>query len=406
MVKQGASRSALPSGLREAAWLHPAAVALLSCVVIVTVATPVSAGFAGAAAVLAVGALSSWLCYQSCHRWVADAQRKAEQGLRAELGPGTAPEANGLDRLCEGVLPIWARQIDLVRVQMDDAVTALSARFSNIAEKLDAALVASEHAGGGEGGGDGVVAMLAATRDELDRVTASLREALHNKQFLLDEVAKLNAFTDEMSAMAAEVGSIAAKTNLLALNAAIEAARAGEAGSGFAVVADAVRKLSDQSAATGKRIAEKVLAVNAGIASTLAAAEQSAQLDAETIVNAERTVAGIIGAFGRAAEGLARSTEIMRAESHTIRDQVQDVLVSLQFQDRVNQILSHVEADLRKLEAEVSRRNADASDAKFLKFDVAGWLAELARTYTTDEQRTTHGGHGRGQAAQPEITFF
>lgn len=401
-----ANRSALPSRLAEAIWFYPAAVAFMSCAVILMIAEPDRRGLVGIAAVFAVGGLCSWLSGRSSRRRVALAQAEAERAVRAEIGSCTAQPGAGLERLCEGVLPIWARQINLVRVQMDDAVTALSARFSNIAEKLDAALVASENTVGGQEGGDGVVAMLAATRDELDGVTASLREALHNKQFLLDEVAKLNAFTDEMSAMAAEVGSIAGKTNLLALNAAIEAARAGEAGSGFAVVADAVRQLSDQSAATGKRIAEKVLAVNAGIASTLAAAERSAQLDAGTIASAENTVAEIIAAFGKAAEGLSRSTEIMRTESHSIRDQVQDVLVSLQFQDRVNQILSHIEADLKKLESEVSRRSAQAGGPEGVTFDVAGWLAELARTYTTAEQHLAHGGNGRGQAPQAEITFF
>ena len=358
--------------------------------------------FAWAAAIVA-GA--GGLAYLARKRWqtaLCQAHATAQSELAAERQRHRNENIAGLDQLCDSVLPIWSGQVEMARTHTEQSITALTERFAQISQRIGHSMAASQSEGGGS-----LVALLRESGAELNSIISTLRAALGTKEAMLGEVAALAKLTESLQRMAADVGDIAKQTNLLALNAAIEAARAGEVGRGFAVVADEVRKLSDLSAATGRKIGETIGTVNQAIGDTLDAAQHYAQQDAQMVDNAEQVIAQVVERTHSALTGLADSSEVLRQEAQTISTEIGEVLVALQFQDRVSQVLGHVCADMGKLKQHIdSQQQLRLNDATAEPIDANVWLEELSQTYTVPEQHAIHRGGATPASAETEITFF
>ncbi|HEX2945476.1 MAG TPA: methyl-accepting chemotaxis protein [Clostridia bacterium] len=95
---------------------------------------------------------------------------------------------------------------------------------------------------------------LAGISAAIQQLAASAATIHNNEQELNNNIIEITGYSEEISAVSMFIKDIADETKMLGLNAAIEAARAGEAGRGFGVVAEEIRKLSDQSKSTVPQI--------------------------------------------------------------------------------------------------------------------------------------------------------
>lgn len=319
------------------------------------------------------------------------------------------PLLENYQHLLKEILPLWQRQTELARNQLEGSITELVGRFSDIHHRLQAAVASSASTASSMKGDTGLGGVIHFANDELSQITHTLRQAIDQRDELLNEISGLSKITVELSGMSAEVAGIASQTNLLALNAAIEAARAGEYGRGFAVVADEVRTLSTRSGETGARIGRRIEQVNSALQTTLDRTAEYAAEDNSRLTKSETSIAQVLEQFRGSSENILQSAHILEQESAAVQSSVEEVLVNLQFQDRVSQILGHVIDDMEKLVGAIADQETRLRHGEpVITIDTGEWLRSLQKTYTTLEQVDVHRGNGSKAKGSnnSEITFF
>ncbi len=299
----------------------------------------------------------------------------------------------GLEAVCQQSFPLWSKQIETCNQQLDDEMSRITLMFSSIADGLQKTMTLAEKNTNEPEVNDDKQAVFSEDTIEiqLNSISAALKSVLEMKQQMLLEVQGLEPFMDQLENMARNVGEIAKQTNLLALNAAIEAARAGESGRGFSVVADEVRKLANSSEEIGNEMIEQANSIHDKISETLKTTETATKHEEELVNDAESVIEDVIAKHDKSLLAAGESSQLLFDTSEKIREQVYESLNALQFQDRIGQIMGHVQENMEVLTNKLS----DAKDnwingADSTPVDASLWLNDFKHNYTTADERNNH----------------
>lgn len=305
-------------------------------------------------------------------------------------------EAEALQRQLPPVFLGWQRQLSVVSELVTHNIEALLSPFSMLMGRIQEENQTSASLFTEQSGNHSIAQVLEQTRQQLEQVIASFHGATVYKQELQQTIHQLGSYMSELRDMAASVQHLASQTNLLALNAAIEAARAGEAGRGFAVVADEVRRLSAQSGETGREIDQKVESVTQAILATIQAADNLAKTDEQSLALLDSTTQQVISELGGEIDGLREAGIRLRELSLDSEEAISQIMVKLQFQDRVTQILEHLQSDLHQVQQELLEMDAPS-------FDAERWEQSFKKRFTTQDE---YEGRMVQPTAAESVTFF
>lgn len=309
------------------------------------------------------------------------------------------------------VIDVSIRQIENSRTQTEDAITQMSSRFTSLVTRLNSALDAATLSNAEVPANDGSESTLldnvfANSRSQLFSVITNIADTSSNRKSSFEQLTELSKDTAVLKSMAEGVEKIASQTNLLALNAAIEAARAGEVGRGFAVVADEVRSLSIQSGETGRQITETINSFTNSVDKTMKQATEA--MDKELLLEQEgsATIKNVLESLEWMTKGMSESSEILKTESIQIVQEVNEVIISLQFQDRTSQILIHVVDALSELPKVIQEQMQLVVNGDATSLDVDKILNTIKLNYTTAEEVSLHDNLGANTDFSDDIELF
>ena len=275
-----------------------------------------------------------------------------------------------LERLLLTISPILSQHVMVSREHTEHEIIALTSRFAGMVNELQQIVDGADDALGGQLHHH-IDSAINTSRNLLQPVLASLRKINQLEHNAMGELQKLSVRIGGLSSVALDVRNLTGQINQLAHSVSDETPLTGD--QGFAHLVADVRNVAGEAVQIDQRLTSQVNDMVAAANTALTLSEHAVQADDAFLFQAEANINRTLSHLDLALKHYREDVEALRNNAEQIQAEVNNVLVALQFQDRVSQILAQVEnnlLDLQKIIEKIQQQGSNR-DGNMLQVDEA-----------------------------------
>lgn len=298
--------------------------------------------------------------------------------------------------ILEGLKDLVVKDTETAALRLTEGLFTLVENSKEVSSQIERSLVSISD-------GDTGLERTVFNLEEQVRVFEALESHFSEvKSRLGTDIDALTTAVKSINQFSGTLSDLADQTNVLAINASIEAARVGVHGKGFAVIANHVQSLAKHSKAISDKMATTIREV---VSNVEASFERQTKriLDSEGLIRrSEHELRRWAQQVGPQVTAVQTMINESRQSSALVTEELNQVTVSLQFQDRTRQVLDHMAAVLkdsaRRLTETSGLDESVSAEDRQLAFEAA------SRHFTVEEEWAL--GKGTRAAERKTVELF
>ena len=272
-----------------------------------------------------------------------------------------ASYTNELERLLLSISPILSLHVMDSRESTEQEIISLANRFAEMASTLQQIVESTDTSFEGESHFY-LDSVINGSHDLLQSVLASLRLHHQIKYDIKDELQQLSTDINSLSLVSTKMHTLYLKLLTLKTN--------ENQASNFDVI---IGNLASDVLEIDQQLSNKIHKIKTKVEATLNASDNFMQTNDLTLSQLEANIDRILSHLNLASNHYHDNVKALRNNAEQIRGEINEVLIALQFQDRVSQILTQVENNLLNLQKtiETIQQQGTNRDGNMLQVDAA-----------------------------------